>query len=307
MYILIYSTIVLYLKKNISICRILFFNLFTYFNIFDIFNNHNTNYNTKTLMQTITQELSKPPNNQEINRLLREVKAQIQPEFDREINLRLKDTEDQYHCSLCSRTFSTRTGLNLHLRKSHPQKCNSNLYLSAHKISTTRYRYLYFILEEKQGFAYKNKTVHKIKLDTYQQSRRPPPRTHKKDKLFSIIDKNKIEITYPKDLSNKSINELLRQVKKSLEAQLGRKIIIRLKKTSRRVPCPYCERTFKSSRAKKVHIYQSHPTNHDSYDTPLSLATHKLQTTKGTFLYFILEHKDGSHYESKTILRFPAE
>ncbi|MHA1805585.1 MAG: hypothetical protein ACTSU4_13795 [Promethearchaeota archaeon] len=84
-----------------------------------------------------------------INRLLHEIKKQIQHLFPYEIRVRERHTSGLRWCPYCKKEFNGSKGLNLHITKAHSDKRKTPaiLFLSAHKIKINKVPYLYILLE----------------------------------------------------------------------------------------------------------------------------------------------------------------
>ncbi|MGV9198116.1 MAG: hypothetical protein ACOC44_01325 [Promethearchaeia archaeon] len=88
--------------------------------------------------------------NKTLNTILFQIQSQIQPYFNQKIRVRRRKTGEPQQCIYCKRKFKNRTALNMHKARAHNiKKEKSNLFLSAHKVTSSKKRFLYFILENK--------------------------------------------------------------------------------------------------------------------------------------------------------------
>ncbi|MFO8019266.1 MAG: hypothetical protein R6U96_11565 [Promethearchaeia archaeon] len=113
----------------------------------------------KKITLTIKKEIELPDivinnfsdlTNKTLNTILFQIQKQIQPYFTQKIRVRRRKTGEPQECIYCKRKFKNRTSLNTHKARAHDiRKEETNLYLSAHKVNSSKKRFLYFILENK--------------------------------------------------------------------------------------------------------------------------------------------------------------
>jgi len=87
--------------------------------------------------------------NYTINKLLFELKNQIQPLIALPIKIRRRHVKNQISkCPYCKKKFKGSKGVNRHISLKHPETVSSQpvLYLSAHKVRSSKSYFLYFIL-----------------------------------------------------------------------------------------------------------------------------------------------------------------
>lgn len=99
-----------------------------------------------------------------LNRLLMEIKTQIQPYFTQDIYVRRRyGTSGVQECRYCNREFDNVRGLKMHITQSHRlQKKGGTLFLSAHRVESALYKFIYFMLENKADDS--SQTIFKLKF-----------------------------------------------------------------------------------------------------------------------------------------------
>ncbi|MGV9141373.1 MAG: hypothetical protein ACOC1X_00380, partial [Promethearchaeota archaeon] len=80
-------------------------------------------------------------------KLLREVKEQVKQYFSQEIKIRRPYLRKECECPYCRRTFDNTRALTTHKSQKHKlQTKDTNLFLSAHRVESSKNNFIYIIL-----------------------------------------------------------------------------------------------------------------------------------------------------------------